>query len=85
MLHAPMWLSKCMIHVRASQFFIETLKKDVVVVEEHKLDRLSQVGLVEVSPPNHGRLEWYDANLRPLLRDDYVVVLSSMVRPAHST
>jgi hypothetical protein len=34
---------------------------------------------MQVSPPNHGRLQWYDENVRPLLRDDYVVVLSSMV------
>lgn len=31
-----------------TQFFIETLRKDVVVVEEHRLEKLSQGGLVEV-------------------------------------
>eukprot|EP00241_Pyramimonas_parkeae_P002513 CAMPEP_0114239348 /NCGR_PEP_ID=MMETSP0058-20121206/8410_1 /TAXON_ID=36894 /ORGANISM="Pyramimonas parkeae, CCMP726" /LENGTH=514 /DNA_ID=CAMNT_0001351519 /DNA_START=430 /DNA_END=1974 /DNA_ORIENTATION=- len=60
-------------------FFVESLKKDVVVMEESKINKNAKVGIVEVNPPTDGKLAWFDTNVRPLLNDEYLVRLVTMV------
>ena len=51
------------------QFFVEELKKDVMVVREEDLPRIATFRPpFEIDPPVQANLEWWDANTKTKLQ-----------------